>query len=183
MDGVIIDTLHLFLWITDRLISLLIMDLRVADVITGRQTFAFIDRNTNIARYECFLSRLGINFRFHVNTGNKQMEYRDLTGPEKHKLYKAIDLNALLPPTTIKIPEINEIWKTFYEIFIFICQDNVTAAQLGPLKDNLHKWVTLFAKTYQSKNITPYIHAFVHVPEFLEKYGNLNFLTNKVWKS
>ena len=81
------------------------MDLRVADAITGRQNFAFIDRNKYkyIASYECFLSSLGINFRFHVNTGNKRMEYRDLTGPEKHKLYKAIDLNTLLPPTTIKI--------------------------------------------------------------------------------
>ena len=108
------------------------------------------------------------------------MEYRDLTGPEKHKLYKAIDLNTLLQPTTIKIPEKNEIWKTFYEIFTFICRDNVIAPQLGPLKDNLHKWLTLFAKTYQSKNITPYIHAFVHhVPEFLEKYGNLNFFNQQ----
>ena len=90
-------------------------------------------------------------FPVHVNTGNKQMEYRDLTGPGKHKLYKAINLNALLPPTTIKIPGKNEIWKTFYKIFIFICQDNVTAAQLGSLKDNLHKWVMLFAKTSKQK--------------------------------
>ena len=58
--------------------------------------------------------------------------------------------------------------ETFYEIFTFICRDNVTEPQLGPLNDNLHKWIPLFAKTYQSKNTTPYIHAFVHhVPELL----------------
>ena len=41
-------------------------------------------------------------------------------------------------------------------------------------------WVKLFTSTYQSKDVTPYIHAFsMHVPEFIKLYGSLLSFTQQ----
>ena len=41
------------------------------------------------------------------------------------------------------------------------------------LWDDIKWWMRNFHKVYQTKNITPYVHAFAfHVPEFMEAYGS-----------
>ena len=48
-------------------------------------------------------------------------------------------------------------------------------------------WVALFTSTYQSKDVTPYIHTFrMHVPKFIKLYGSLLYIIpshSRVWKS
>ena len=44
-----------------------------------------------MATYEKFLKDLGINFEWKINKDNKKLEYRDLTGPEKLKLFKNVE--------------------------------------------------------------------------------------------
>ena len=42
-------------------------------------------------------------------------------------------------------------------------------------KSEAHKWVELFCSIYQTKHVTPYIHALaMHVHEFLNLYGSLS---------
>lgn len=42
------------------------------------------------------------------------------------------------------------------------------------LQDDIKNWVRKFLRVYQTKNITPYVHAFAfHIPEFMERYGSI----------
>ena len=48
------------------------------------------------------------------------------------------------------------------------------------LSRKIKLWVTLFTMTYQSKDVTPYMHAFsMHVPEFIKLYGSLISFTQQ----
>ena len=93
IDHAIIDTLHLFLRVSDILVDLLIRKLRRKDAIEKTQTFAngFCYKYKHMATYEKFRKDLGINFEWKINKDNKKLEYRDLTAPEKIKLFKNVD--------------------------------------------------------------------------------------------
>ena len=42
------------------------------------------------------------------------------------------------------------------------------------LQSDIKNWVRKFLRVYQTKKITPYVHAFAfHVPEFVERYGDI----------
>lgn len=85
LDHVIIDTLHLFLRISDNLTELLIRELRrkdACDKATFQNGFSR-EKFQHMARYEAFLKNLGISFEWRINKDTKKLDYRDLTGPEK----------------------------------------------------------------------------------------------------
>ena len=99
MDHVAIDTLHLFLRISDVLISLLILELRTQDCIGRKQTFpeGFAREKYHLmASYETFIRSLGIRFEWSVNKDTKHLTYRDLTGPEKLILFENFKVTELL---------------------------------------------------------------------------------------
>lgn len=50
-----------------------------------------------MARYEKFLQDLGISFEWRLNKDSKQLEYRDLTGPEKLLVMQSINFQTMLP--------------------------------------------------------------------------------------
>ena len=90
----VIDTLHLFLRVTDNLIGNLIRQLKYCDSIEKRVKVSdgFCRKKyQNMARYETFLQDLGIPFSWYVGKETKQLEYRDLIGPEKVKLFQNIN--------------------------------------------------------------------------------------------
>ena len=99
MDHVVIDNLHMFLRISDVLINLFIRELKRCDAIDKKKTFSdgFL-RNTYkyMASYEKFVQENGINFHFRVNKETKNLDYQDLTGPEKLKLFQNIKISVLL---------------------------------------------------------------------------------------
>ncbi|CAH3140038.1 unnamed protein product [Pocillopora meandrina] len=90
LDHVVIDTLHLLLRISDNLIELLIRQLRRLDSIEKKVTFTDRfprDKYKYMAGYEMLLNNLGVSFQWHIGKESKKLEYRDLTGPEKLKLF------------------------------------------------------------------------------------------------
>ena len=57
---------------------------------------------------------------------------------------------------------------------------NKDECEVDELSRKIKSWVKLFTATYQSKDITPYIHAFsMHVPEFIKLHGNLLSFTQQ----
>jgi hypothetical protein len=46
-----------------------------------------------MSRYKTFLQELGIPFSWYVGKETKQLEYCDLTGPEKVKLFQNINIS------------------------------------------------------------------------------------------
>ena len=118
IDHVIIDTLHLFLRISDVLINLLIQDLRRQDGIAK----ATLDRekHSNVVSYETFLNTVcKIHFRWYTSQETKQLQWRDLTGPEKIRLFNNIDIPKhfpALPNAALLQDTWTEFWRLFNEL-------------------------------------------------------------------
>ena len=106
LDHVIINTLHLFLRISDVLIELLITrEYAIDKKLTFDKGFAR-DTYRHMDTYEKFLHSIdivfGIVFERSVDKHTKKLSYRDLTGPEKFLLSK------------------NSLSKTFCQILLII---------------------------------------------------------------
>jgi len=123
-----------------------------------------IDRSTEncIVIYECFLNeQCRISFQWY--TSNSKLEYRDLTGPEKNRLFQAIKIPVLFPNLP-KNEDIQHLWMSFYHLITQL----KTNCDGDTFKEDSQNWVRLFCSVYQTKHVTPYIHAFgMHVHEFL----------------
>ena len=179
IDHAIIDTLHLFLRITDNLQTLLILALRVADAIEKKKVFnnGFDNiKYKHMATYEKFLNETcKIDFKWFVSKDTKELKWRDLTGPEKLRLFSHIDIPFLLPQEDDK-HIIQQIWVDFFTIYKKITNWQATVE----VRDDIRKWMSLFLSVYVTKHITPYMHAFLyHVPEFLEVYGKINLFNQQ----
>ena len=75
---VVIDTLHLFLQISDNLTDLLIREFKLHDAIDKKNKFSDgfnHNKYTSMARYETFLQSLGIPFNWYVGKETKHLEY------------------------------------------------------------------------------------------------------------
>jgi hypothetical protein len=120
IDHVIIDNLHLFLQISDSLINLLIIELKRAEAIEKVKTFTnfSVERYRHLKKYEEFISSLGIpGFQFYIGQLSKQLKCRSVTGPEKLKLFKHIDVPMLLPnKPSSETQRIQSLWSKFYEV-------------------------------------------------------------------
>jgi len=112
MDHVIIDTLHLFLRIGDLLINLLIMDLRRQDGVEKGKLDKFDkSKQTHLAAYEQFLND-SCRISFSWNIKDSKLTWRDLTGPEKIRLFNSINIPDLFPSLPNK-DQIQQLWLTF----------------------------------------------------------------------
>ena len=163
----IIDILHLFLRVADVLINLLIRDLRILDGIE-KATTILPDRqkDKNMRTYEDFLNGpCKIRFKWYLDDSNK-FAYRDLTGPEKHRLFNNIDIPMLFPGLHSKI-ELQEVWTTFIKLTTKLA--NADSSDADEFDSSAKSWVRdHFLKIYQMKYVTPYMHAFaMHIPQFL----------------
>ena len=172
ISRVVIDNLHLFLRIADVLINLLITALRRLDGI--EQSVSKLDRKkqTHIAKYEAFLNEVcKIPFKFELSKDNaKKLQWRDLTGPEKLRLFTLVKIPDLFPDLPHK-DRVQKLWMDFKVLY-----DKTSDAHTDPLsfKVEAKSWITMYLSVYQTKHVTPYIHAFVmHVWEFLQLYGSL----------
>ena len=169
IDHVVIDMLHLFLRVADLLINLLIQDLRREDGILKATEIASI-MQPGITAYETFFNTVcKINFKWYTNRDTRQLQWRDLTGPEKVKLFNSINFPEHFPMLK-NSAAIQDIWKEFWRLYSNVEAYDTTTE----LQEDIKNWVKLFLQQYQTKNITPYIHAFVcHVPEFIGHHGGI----------
>lgn len=132
-----------------------------------------------MATYEKFVKDIGISFSFHVHKDSKKLESRDLTGPEKLKLFQNINICSLLPlcPDSKKI---ETIWKDFLDIIGDLKLDFTSDESTSDLKSKIKSWFEKFLQVYQTKDVTPYMHALhFHIPEFLSLYQNVSYFTQQ----
>lgn len=175
MTQVVIDSLHLFLRISDVLINLLIRDIRKLDGVElcseGNK------KNKNIDVYADFLMKeCKIRFRWFTDQESKKMTWRDLTGPEKVRLFHHIDIPTLFPNLQDK-NQLQVLWRDFFALIETLGQRHCSSEEFG---HRAKSWVKLFNSLYQTKDVTPYMHAFaMHVPEFLSLYGNINMFSQQ----
>ena len=170
MHKVIIDNLHLFLRISDLLINLLILDIRRLDGIE-KACSSELGKYQNLSKYIELLKECKIPFHFYMCKDSKKLKWHDLTGPEKHRLFARIDLpNAF--PTIPHVQKIQCIWEEFRRLNSLLSSESFTESEIASFTVSAKSWRSNFLEVYQSKNVTPYMHAFVcHVPEFLRIHG------------
>ena len=163
----------------DVLINLLIRDLRILDGIE-KATTTLPDRqkDKNMRTYENFLNgSCKIRFKWYLNDSDKSA-YHDLTGPEKHRLFNNIDIPKLFPDLHSKI-ELQEVWTTFIKLTKKLA--NADSSDTDEFDSSVKSWVQdHFLKIYQTKDVTPYMHAFaMHIPQFLKLHGNIGIFTQQ----
>ena len=85
-----------------------------------------------------------------INSDSKALQWRDLTGPEKLKLFNAINIPSLFPD----IPDAQKVqmlWTNFMEIYTLLRKsDSMSTADQSTLKDMVQKWIDLFLTLYQT---------------------------------
>jgi len=165
IDHVVLDILHLFLRVSDVLTNLLIVEIRRIDAINNNTSY--LDRYTKFLNEQCKVS-----FHMYTDKETKKLKWRDLTGPEKIRVFNNIDFNHLFPDMP-QVTKIQEIWEQFYDIYKALQSNKtITTSKLNEFQDKLKQWMILFISVYQTTHVTPYMHVMVtHVPEFLKLYG------------
>ena len=176
---VVIDSLHLFLRIADVLINNLIRDLRTLDGVekaASSRNSADKGIGQSFATYIKFLNDT-CKVRFQCFTDNeKKLNWRDLTGPEKTRLFKNIDIPSLFPDLQTK-DKLQKLWFDFFHLTEELGKVECEAAEIDR---QAKAWVRLFTSVYQTKDVTLYMHALaMHVPEFIRLHGNIVIFTQQ----
>ena len=182
LDHVIIDTLHLFLRISDNLIELLIRELRRQDSIEKKVKFndGFSrEKYKYMAGYEKFLQNMGISFQWHIGKESKKLEYRDLTGPEKLKLFQNIEISSLLP-NHINSNNMQDLWADFMDIIGDLKLDFPSDAEIMQFKSKVKTWFKNFLAIYQAHICMPLMLTFLSFSNYTE---TLPITHSKEWKN
>ena len=149
-DDIIVDVLHLFLRISDRLIDLLFEELNNLDLTYSSD----LSDRPNLKQYVDFLDQINIKKPYYI--GIKQNIFlRNLNGTEKEKLFDHINLTDF--HSLSHNIEKNELWVDFYNILNIAKNQNIVPSLLG---EKTGEWLTKFINLYGSSEITPYIHIF-----------------------
>ena len=116
-----------------------------------------------MAKYEDFLNdTCKISFHMYLDKDSKVLKWRDLTGPEKLKLFNKINISQLFPniPHTTNV---QKIWKDFLNIYTTLCLNSIDDEKIKEFKTTVKEWLVLFLSVYQMKNVTPY-YTYISIP-------------------
>ena len=139
-------------------------------------------RSINNANYlsQLLKNDCHIPFRFSISKETKNLQWRDLMGPEKLVLFTKINLEMLFPDIP-NVEKIQRLWGGFKELHKLLHSENISGNVALKFCRDAKQWVRDFVEFYQSKHVTPYIHILAHhVSVNMETSYNLH---NKVWKN
>ena len=162
-DRNIVDMLHLFLRITDKLTQLLFKQIDSFET--------SFSSNENKEKYISFLKDIcQIRKPAYKDANTNSLNLRDLRGNEMRKVYSNMEKLKTLFPKLPNVEKIVSIWESFYNIITDIQNRRIGHKEI---KNQTMDWLKLFLEVYNSTNITPYIHQFVyHLHEFDQIYGH-----------
>ena len=176
IDQVIPDILHLFLRISDILINMLILELRRMDGIEKLRSKEF--KQSTVKQLNIYITYLNMNckisFHMYVDKESNTLKWRDLTGPEKLKLFASIKIPELFP--NLKDADmVQKLWDNFKAIYKILWSDKkLDEKEITDFTTKAKNWITLFTSLYQTRHVTPYMHILVaHIPKFLKDIGSL----------
>lgn len=171
---VVPDILHLYLRISDQLTNQLIVELMKLDKINKNAKKFDRTKQNHLAKFEKFISDLGIEWSFYIDKESSLLKYRDFTGPEHRKIQTSINLLDLLPSDQ-NLHKIVKLWEDFSKLMEMLKKKMPSDADANECSERARKWVSLYGEVYMYKNITPYMHVLMnHFPESMKFHGNLN---------
>ena len=180
----IVDILHLFLRVTDKLFFNLLNRLEQLDIKFSGYKTGKIDNMNLTKTFLDFLSTCDITSPFYIKSsddGSSKYKLRKLNMNERLKiLNKLFTRNCVLEifkNCDKKIKDDNEllllnfVFSEFYEIYKSLTDfENFNKKTLIT---KLKEWLKSYTKI-SNNVITPYIHVLCfHVPEFIDQYGPL----------
>jgi len=116
-------------------------------------------------------------FAFSCHKDSKEMQWRDLMGPEKQVFFKKVALPELFPDLP-NVDAIEKLWSDFIALESWLHLQSVPPVEAEDIGKDAKDWVVKFTIIYQSKYVTPYIHNFaMHLDEFLLRYKSLVIFT------
>ena len=134
--------------------------------------------------FERFVSELGIpGFQFYIGQSSKELKCRSLTGPEKLKVLRNINIQNLLPTVSSdECDRIQHLWTELLSLNMIFSKpaSELPAAAIDEYEARARQWGRDFVDVYQSNRVTPYIHCMMnHVHEFMHMHGAFSSLRNK----
>ena len=127
-----------------------------------------------MAGFEKFLKdECGIDFHWLVHKETKNLKWRDSTGPEKLQGFSKIKIPELLPRFQSS-RDIQKLWDNFGNIYEQLLINDADDDHISQLEKDIKDWMLLFISLYQTKHVTPYMHALLqHVPETMSIHKSL----------
>ena len=186
-DCCIMDTLHLFLRISDKLFELLLQKINLID---GDYSSDFSKRPLLKIYVDFLKNTCKLTKPYYIK--DKQINFRSLSGKERLRIFEKFFgdfqlMSNFFPADKINLETEDICWGKFYSIFNSIKSfktddefgnnenDSQFDDKLNELKADLKAWLGYYQQLNNGQTITPYIHGFVfHIPEFLEKYKDVN---------
>jgi hypothetical protein len=179
----IIDILHLYLRITDKLFQHLINQIILSDGkeseslnIKKRKNFRAL---VNFVQIDCKVTKA-----FYVSKkSDTKYKMRSLNANERNKILNKIkdeeNILTRIFPELRKAKQFQSVFKQFQNIILRIkTNENLHEEKRNQkLSQDLKYWLTnyLSLQPTEDNKITPYIHAFVfHMPEFIRMHGSIN---------
>ena len=134
----------------------------------------------NVITYESFVhDTCKIPFKFYICQESHTLKWKDLRGTEKYKLFQQVDLPSLFPNLP-QVKVVQRIWSKFLSLNACIKSEHLSSTEISQLAKDAKQWLHLFLQVYQTKHVTPYMHALVsHLPEFLKIHGAVNPFTQQ----
>ncbi len=180
LSNVVIDNLHMFLRVSDVLITQLIDRLKAEDAIEKAKKFSNLDvsKHKHLKAYEDFVGSLGIpSYHFYVGQTSKTLKVRSLIGTEKLKVTRNIKIRELLPSAAAdECERIQDLWDNLLSLNSLFSKrpEDVTEDNISEYETKSREWVEKFLKVYHRRYVTPYIHAMAcHVGQFMRIHGSI----------
>ena len=187
--NIVIDTLHLLLRMSERLIDALILIINSNDI--DSESCDFGKRKNLEIFYSILSEKCNITKPYYKSIVNnkEKINLKSLNGTEIEKIFEYFSKNSLktiyapLFVNSIKVDEIvkfSDCFDEFYNLYIQIKTYNSIPYKKVDLKDldrRLRNWLASFIPfiSTSESSITPYAHVFVyHTKELLELHGNIN---------
>ena len=172
--------MHLFLRVSDVLINHLILELKRQDCIDKIKTFKsfHLERYRHCSGFEKFVTSLGIpDFKFYLGQSSKQLKCQSLTGSEKLKVSRKIQIALLVPNLDEVIAEkIQFLWDELVHLNSIFSKRSteLTSMNIDVFAERARTWCCKFITVYHTEHVTPYIHAMMnHVPEFMRLHSSI----------
>lgn len=178
----IIDLLHLFLRVSDKLFSNLIETIKTIDKFSDKYN---PKKHKNMEKIISYIKECKIPVNHFFNEENSISKiFTSLQGPHRIKVFNRIvndeSFLKLLEsmPKIEKPEEIYSLWKDFYSILTSIKSEQLP--DLDYTQGLINNWFVKYVSLYTQTSVTPYMHMFNHhlIDQF-KKYGNINYFNTQ----
>ena len=125
--------------------------------------------NVSNSRFPAICQKPG--FELYIGQTSKELKCRSLTGPKKLCVFHNIHIRLLLPNFPCnEAGKIQHLWDELLQLNMLFCKPGkeLSPDAIEGFERRARQWGRYFIGVYQTKNVTPYIHAFMnHVGQFM----------------